>query len=90
VGILWIGYKLDPVQKKLLCRCGRNIDESVVWNPYLCILSAVTPVMSKDVGGKIVPGGAGSSCRLGRPFDGCDSLSEKEIKEFLDGSYGGI
>ena len=41
------------------------------------------------VGGKIVPGGAGSSCRLGRLCDGCDSLSEKEIK-ILDGSYGGI
>ncbi len=36
-----------------------------------------------DVGGKIVPGGAGSSCRPGRLFDGCDSLSEKEKKKIF-------
>ncbi len=41
----------------------------------------VTPVFSVGVGGKIVPGGAGSSCRLDRLIDGCDSLSEKEIKK---------
>ncbi len=52
-------------------------------SPYLCIISAVTPVLSVGVGGKIVPGGAGSSCRLDRLFDGCDSLSEKEIKKFF-------